>query len=232
MVIAYSAWHIRCVFVCVCNSFSFFFEHWESLYCTCFMWWGVLERALFKWVAQGLVPWSMILGPGGGLDGGCNRYLCCCSCWSLALMALAQPEAHCRWLWWPDPSDPLHPSSYRASAPVSQRQYSADQCLLAWLGSGIPEPSGRVCLDSASPLIPDASHHEMGPSILHWKVPRSCVLDEHTRDRLWFLGTLGELIVVIVSGALLLAEHLACFTQPYKAAVPGWVPRVQSACSS
>lgn len=58
------------------------------------------------------------------------------------------------------------------------------------------------------------------------------MLDEQTRDRLWFLETLGELRVVIVLGALFQVEHLACFTQLYKAAVPGWVPRVQAACSS
>lgn len=40
------------------------------------------------------------------------------------------------------------------------------------------------------------------------------MFDEQARDRLWFLETLGELIVVIVLGALLQVEHLACFTQP------------------
>lgn len=43
-------------------------------------------------------------------------------------------------------------------------------------------------------------NHETGPSIVHWEVPRSCVLGEQTRDRLWFLETLGELMVVIVWG--------------------------------
>lgn len=71
-----------------------------------------------------------------------------------------------------------------------------------------------VCLDAASTLVPDASHRETGPSIVQWEVPRSCVFDEQARDRLWFLETLGELIVVIVLGALLQVEHLACFTQP------------------
>lgn len=100
------------------------------------------------------------------------------------------------------------------------------------IGGGTPVPSGRVCAAATSTLVPDASHHETGPSIVHWQVPRSCVLGEETRDRLWFLETLGALIVVIVLGALLQVERLACFTQPYKVAVGGWVPRVQSACSS
>lgn len=42
--------------------------------------------------------------------------------------------------------------------------------------------------------------------------------------RLW--RSCGAELVIIAAAAVLMAEHLVCFTQLHKAAVQGWVPRV------
>lgn len=57
------------------------------------------------------------------------------------------------------------------------------------------------------------------------------MLDEQSRDGLWFLETLGELLSGAGGpncGAVLQSEYLVCFAQLHKAAVQGWVPQVVS----